>query len=46
MREAVKEWHCRNEVAEYLQFATREQYQGGGNEYLKTIEGIRFSITA
>jgi hypothetical protein len=46
MREAVKGWHCRNEVAEYLQFATCEQYPGGGNEYLKTTEGKRFSSTA
>jgi hypothetical protein len=46
VREAVKGWHCRNEVAEYLQFATCEQYPGGGNENLKTNKGIRFSITA
>jgi len=30
MQEAVKRWHCRNEVTEYLQFATCEKYPGWG----------------
>jgi hypothetical protein len=46
MREAVTGWHCRNEVPEYLQFANCEKYPGGENEYLKSIEGISFRITA